>query len=95
MKLNLGLDNNTLYNGCEIIEVGGRKTLVTDVQLATNIIGRNTQELIESESNRDEIVLTGAMAVWAYLIIFHIVVHKFKKVYYDDGRSGQILISQH
>jgi len=95
MKLNLGLDNTALYNGCEINEVGGRLTLVTAPDVASNIIGRNVMNLVEAESNRSDITLTGPMAVWAYLIVFHCVVHKFAKVYYDDGRSGALLIAQH
>jgi hypothetical protein len=44
----------------------------------------------------EEITLTGAMAVWAYLAIFHIVVHRFRHVYYDSGRpDGKVLIAAH
>jgi hypothetical protein len=45
--------------------------------------------------NADGIVLTGPMAVWAYLIAFHAAVHRFARVYYDDGRSGSVLIAAH
>jgi hypothetical protein len=95
MKIDLALTNSVLYQGCEITEVGGRLTLATSPTEASNIIGRNAAALVAAATDRSEVVLTGPMAVWAYLIIFHIVVHKFSKVYYDDGRSGKVLIAQH
>ncbi len=95
-KFDLGL-TSALYNGCEIKEVGGRQTLVTAPAEAANILGRNIIAEIEAtpREERAECVLTGAMAVWAYLTVFHHVVHKFSKVYYDDGRSGALLVAQH
>jgi hypothetical protein len=27
------------------------------------------------------------MAIWAYLIVFHSVVHRFRRVRYDDGQD--------
>lgn len=53
---------------------------------------KNTKEW---QSEWDEITLTGPMAVWSYLVVFHCVVHRFSKVYYDDGRSGPVLIAAH
>ncbi len=96
-KINLGLDNAALYKGCETTEVGGRLTLATIPVEAANIVGRNVAAMIEATpaSERDEVVLTGPMAVWAYLVVFHQVVHKFGKVVYDDGRGGRVLIALH
>jgi hypothetical protein len=97
--INLGLNNEKLYAGCEITEVGGRQTLATPPTDASNIIGRNCAQIQIIESipaeQRGELVLTGPMAVWAYLIIFHQVVHKFGHIYYDDGRGNKILVAQH
>ncbi len=95
--IDLSLANSVLYSGCEVIEVGGRATLNTKPSDATNIVGRNIAKIVSEtpQEDRDEVVLTGPMAVWAYLIVFHAVVHKFSKVWYDDGRSGKVLISQH
>lgn len=93
--INLSLNNTELYKGCEINEVGGRLNLLTNPAEATNIIGRNIAEIVKSTTDRAEVTLTGAMAVWAYLIVFHAVVHSFNKVYYSDGKSEPILISQH
>lgn len=94
-EINLGLGNSQLYAGCEIGEVGGRETLLTDPAEAANIIGRNAAQLIEKAEDRTEVVLTGPMAVWAYLVVFHQVVHRFGKVVYDDGRGHRVLIAQH
>ena len=95
MKLNIGLDNQELYAGCEIKEVGGRLSLISPPAEAANVIGRNTVDIIAAIKDRSQITLTGAMAVWAYLIVFHIVVHKFAQVWYDDGRGGVVQIAQH
>ena len=94
MELDLSLKNATLYNGCQIKEVGGRLVLETEPNHATNIIGKNIISMIEN-ADKNSITLTGPMAVWAYLIVFHIVVHRFKFVYYDDGRENVVLLAQH
>ena len=90
--INLSLQNNDLYKGCAIIEVAGRQNLVTPIAQAIEIVGRNVNKL---NLHGEEITLTGPMAVWAYLIIFHAVVHCYSKVYYDDGRNGAVLIAAH
>ena len=90
--LDLGLTNEDLYAGCEIEEVAGRLNLKTPIVEAVNIVGRNVARM---DLSGDEITLTGPMAVWAYLIVFHAIVHRFAKVYYDDGRSGAVLIAAH
>ncbi len=103
MLIDLSLKNTRLYEGCEIEEVAGRLNLKTPVKDAVSIVGRNIARIVEEwegEINvvkRDwtEITLTGPMAVWAYLIVFHAVVHRFNRVYYDDGRSGSVLVAAH
>lgn len=90
--LDLGLKNEALYKGCEIEEVAGRLNLTTPINKAVNLVGKNVADMNLSGS---EITLTGAMAVWAYLVVFHAIVHRFGKVYYDDGRSGVVLIAAH
>ncbi len=42
-----------------------------------------------------EVTLTGPMAVWAYLVVFHAVVHKTRRVYYDDGHGNRVLVAAH
>ena len=93
MVINMGL-NSPLYKGCEIKDVGGRATLITPPAEAANIIGRNAQAIVVA-ADRAAVTLTGPMAVWAYLVVFHIVVHQFGQVWYDDGRGNRVLIAQH
>ena len=97
MRIDLSLKNATLYQGCEIEVVGGRDNLKTPISAAVEIIGRNIKAIVEAATpaERQEIVLTGPMAVWAYLVVFHAVLHGTAKVVYDDGRSGPVVIAAH
>ena len=95
ITIDLSLKNAALYEGCEIEEVAGRLNLVTPVEQAVNIVGRNIESFLATVENKDSVVLTGPMAVWSYLIVFHAVVHKFRVVYYNDGRNGDIIIAKH
>lgn len=97
LKIDIGLSNAALYNGADVSEVGGRQVLVTPPAEAANIVGRNAQAIVDATppAERAEVTLTGPMAVWAYLVVFHVVVHKFGKVWYDDGRGGIVLVAQH
>ena len=95
VKIDLSLTNKTLYEGCDITEVGGRLSLTTPPEMASNIVGRNIAALVAVTTDRSEVTLTGPMAVWAYLVAFHLVVHAFGKVWYEDGRSAPLLIAQH
>lgn len=92
ITLDLSLKNAELYKGCEIEEVAGRLNLKTPVSEAVNIVGRNVNEM---NLKGDEIVLTGPMAVWSYLVVFHAVVHSFKIVWYDDGKNEKVKIAAH
>lgn len=89
--------SSPLYAGCTIETVGGRANLATPVSEAVEIVGRNIQHIVASvdRKDRDTVVLTGPMAVWAYLVVFHAVVHAFREVRYDDGRSGDVVIARH
>jgi hypothetical protein len=96
--LDMSLDNGTLYAGCEVLEVAGRPALVTPVTEAVNVVGRNAKAVVDGlvASGVEEVTLTGAMAIWAYLVVFHAAVHRFRRVYYDDGRpNGRVLIAAH
>ncbi len=99
MLIDLSLKNTALYAGCEIEEVNGRLNLVTPPPSAMAILGRNIEAIATAwgslPAERKSVVLTGPMAVWAYLIVFHAVVHRFDRVLYDDGRSGPVLIAAH
>ena len=96
--LDLSLANAELYAGCLIEEVAGRLALLTPIAEAVNIVGRNARKIVDDlvASGVEEITLSGAMAIWSYLVVFHTVVHRFRRVYYDDGRpNGHILIAAH
>ena len=95
--INLALTNTELYAGCEISEMAGRLTLTTPVDVAANHVGRNVAAMIEAipADQRGAVALTGPMAVWAYLVVFHGVLHKFTRVYYDDGRGGVVCVAAH
>lgn len=97
MQIDLSLKNSRLYAGCAIEIIGGRDTLVTPVSDATNIVGKNANNIVESTPTpeRDKVVLTGPMAVWAYLVVFHAVVHTFGEVWYSDGRNEPVLVAKH
>lgn len=90
--IDMSLRNAALYEGCGVEEVAGRLNLVTPVEGAVRNVGRNINAL---DVDGDEVVLTGPMAVWAYLVVFHAVVHRTKKVWYDDGRGNRVLIAAH
>jgi hypothetical protein len=94
-EINLALENVNLYYGCTISMAGGKLNLETPPEEAINIIGSNLQKIIDKITDRNEITLTGGMAVWAYLIAFHMVVHKFRKVWYKDGFGNKMLVAAH
>ena len=95
--INLNLTNDALYVGCDIEEVGGRLNLKTPPEEAVNLVGRNVAAIVAAvpRTERVEVVLTGPMAVWSYLVVFHAVVHSFSRVVYDDGRNPPVLIAAH
>ena len=95
--IDLSLNNKELYNGITLEEVGGRLNRTTPPADAVNIIGKNAKAIVDAipADQRAEVVLTSPMAVYAYLVVFHQVVHAFKSVYYNDGKSGAILIAKH
>lgn len=97
MEIDVGLTNGELYKGCAIETVNGRLNLVTPIIEATALVGANIERMMSSipSDQKGTVTLTGPMAVWAYLVVFHAVVHRFREVYYDDGRSGAILIAKH
>lgn len=93
--INLGLNNSELYAGCEVTEVAGRLNLTTPVEEAVNIVGRNIHSMVAEIQDRNEVILTGPMAVWSYLVVFHAVVHAFSRVVYDDGRGNRVVVAAH
>ena len=95
MTIDLSMSNAALYEGCTIETVAGRANLTTPVAEAINIVGRNVATMVAAEQDRDTVVLTGPMAVWSYLVVFHAVVHSFRRVEYDDGRGNCVVVAAH
>ena len=95
MRIDMSLTNETLWAGCNIIEVGGRGNLVTPAEEGIKILGKNIRNMLAQVTDHEDVTLTGPMAIWSYLVVFHAVVHKFVRVYYDDGKGSKILIAQH
>lgn len=96
MTIDMSLNNAALYEGCAIEEVAGRLNLTTPTLEAIAIVGRNANKLVNatSKEERGEVVLTGPMAIWAYLVVGFAVVHVFAKVQYGDAR-GAYLVAAH
>ena len=92
--IDLSLSNERLYKGCSIESVAGRLNLTTPVDEAIGIVGTNITEIVESDENRDTVLLTGPMAVWAYLIVFRGVVHRYREIQYHDGRTPPVVIAR-
>ena len=97
MVIDLSLRNKALYKGCVIEEIAGRLNLKTPIEEAVTLIGRNVAALVQATppSARDSVTLTGPMAVWAYLVVFHEVVHSFSEVQYSDGRNAAVVLARH
>jgi hypothetical protein len=97
LDLSVTLDN-PLYHGCELEEVAGRMRIKGSPARWANVLGRNAESLLEQMMAQgiDELTLTGATAIWVYLIVFHSAVHRFREIYYDDGKKdGRVRISAH
>ena len=95
MIIDLSLKNTTLYEGCTIESVAGRLNLTTPPVEAVEMVGRNIAAMVAAESDRSVVTMTGPMAVWAYCIVFHAVVHSFTEVRYDDGRNPVLTLARH
>ena len=92
MILDLSLGNKVLYAGLTVSVLAGRPTLTTPPEEAIPVLLANLAHLpIDSE----EVVLTGGMAIWAYLVVFHALHGKTKRIYYEDGRGERILVAAH
>ena len=93
MELDLSLHNEALYRGCLVEEVAGRLNLKTPIGEAVGLVGRNIAAIIKTipPEARESVTLTGPMAVWSYLVVFHAVVHCFTEVSYFDGRNVVVL----
>jgi hypothetical protein len=97
LDLSITLEN-PLYANCEIEEVAGQQRLKATPEDAVNIIGRNAETIVKRlmSDGVESLTLTGRSAIWVYLVVFHAAVHRFREVYYDDGKpSGKVRIAAH
>ena len=95
--IDLSLHNEALYEGCLVEEVAGRLNLKTPVEEGVTLVGRNIAAIVQATppEARDSVTLTGPMAVWAYLVVFHAVVHVYSEVRYSDGRNAAVVLARH
>jgi hypothetical protein len=92
MILSLALDNAVLYRGLDIGFDAGKWNLRTPPDEAIAIIGKN---LAEMPVDPDEVVLTGGMAIWAYLVVFHGLHGRTRRISYQDGTGRRIVVAEH
>ncbi|HXO20897.1 MAG TPA: hypothetical protein VOA87_13355 [Thermoanaerobaculia bacterium] len=92
MILDLSPSNLALYAGLEVQDLAGKPTLLTPPGSAIPVMAAN---LARMEVDSDEVVLTGGMAIWAYLVVFHFLHGKVQRIYYEDGRGLRVLVAAH
>jgi hypothetical protein len=90
--LDLSPSNRVLYAGLEVQELAGRPTLLTPPTEAIPVLLANLREL---EIDPEEVVLTGGMAIWAYLVAFHYMHGRTRRIVYEDGRGERVLVAAH
>ena len=92
MTLDLSLANADLWQGLEVETLAGKRTLVTPPEQAISILA---ERLAALPIDPEEVVLTGAMAIWAYLVVFHHLHGRTRRVFYQDGRGQLLLVAAH
>jgi len=92
LKLDLSLSNRNLYAGLQIEQLAGRLTLLTSPEEAIPVIVGNLQSMV---IDPDQVVLTGSMAIWAYLVVFHCLHGRTRRIFYEDGRGMRVLVAAH
>lgn len=92
MILDLSLSNRDLYEGLEVQQLAGRPALLTAPEEAIPVILGN---LARMRIDPQEVVLTGSMAIWAYLVAFHFLHGRTTRIYYEDGRGNRVLVAAH
>ncbi|HEY2090409.1 MAG TPA: hypothetical protein VGJ81_00840 [Thermoanaerobaculia bacterium] len=92
MILDLSLKNEVLYAGLDIVTEGGKRNLRTPPADAIPRIAANLESI---EIDAVEVVLTGSMAIWAYLVVFHALHGRTRRIYYQDGVGNRLLVAAH
>ena len=86
------LASHPIYHGLKVELLAGKATLVTPAAEAIPILAANAESLAYDPV---EVTLTGPMAIWAYLVIFHVLHGRTKRIYFEDPRQGRILVAAH
>lgn len=92
MILDLSLTNTALYAGLRVEDLAGRATLVSPPEEAVGVMAKNLSAI---QVDTEEVILTGSMAIWAYLAVFHFLHGRTRRIYYEDGRGTRILVAAH
>ncbi len=92
MTLDLSLANAQLYAGLQVQRVAGKLTLLDPPAVAVEVLGKNLEAV---PVDPDEVTLTGAMAIWAYLVAFHFLHGRTRRILYQDGRGERVLVAAH
>jgi hypothetical protein len=90
--IDLSLQNKALYEGCNIERLAGKLTLLSTPDETIEIMGQNLSKM---NMDSDLVTISGGMAIWAYLIVFHFLHGKTKRIYYVDGKGTRILVGAH
>jgi hypothetical protein len=90
--LDLSPTNRTLYAGLDVQERAGKPILLSPPAEAIPVLVANLRRL---EIDSEEVVLTGGMAIWAYLVVFHFLHGRTRKILYEDGRGERVLVAAH
>jgi hypothetical protein len=92
MLLDLSLHNDALYSGLDIGRDAGKLNLRTPPQQAMTMMITNLERM---QIDPAEVTLTGAMAVWAYLVVLHYLHGRTARIYYKDGMGNLVLVAAH
>jgi hypothetical protein len=90
--LDLSLANQELYAGLRIEELAGKPTLLDPPEAAIHAMLANLGRMAIDSS---EVILTGGMAIWAYLAVFHYLHGKTRRIYYEDGCGNRVMVAAH
>jgi hypothetical protein len=90
--LDLSPTNTNLYRGMDVQHLAGKATLLTPPETAIRRLGENLSAM---KIDPEEVVLTGGMAIWAYLAVFHHLHGRTKRIWYEDGRGERVLVAAH
>lgn len=92
MLLDLSLQNEILYAGLDVQREAGKLNLRTPPETAIAVIVANLERMVVDP---EAMVLTGPMAIWAYLVVFHSLHGRTKRIYYQDGVGNRVLVAAH